>query len=140
MDDDRAMPFIVFVDIEEIEPFRQRHIQLNGSALPGSSQGIFDMDVDFGSVEGAVSFVDLIILVIGDECGFQTGCGKLPLFIGADGFFRACGKLEMKTETECTVKSFHQVEHPQDLLMNLIRGHKHVGVVLMKRPNPEQTG
>ena len=36
------------------------HVELDGAALPGSVEGIADMEVDFWTVESSIAFVDLI--------------------------------------------------------------------------------
>jgi len=57
MDHNRTMLFIVLVDVEEVEIFWLRHVQLDRAALPGPVQGIVDVKVDLGAVKGAVAFI-----------------------------------------------------------------------------------
>ena len=45
----------------QFKPLRQLEVQLNGSALPGTANSVYQMEVDLGAVEGAVSFVDHIV-------------------------------------------------------------------------------
>ena len=46
-------------DVSEVEAFGELEVELNGGALDGSSEGVFDGDVDFGPVKGAVARVQL---------------------------------------------------------------------------------
>ena len=41
-----------------LKPLGQLEVQLDGAALPGSADGILQMEVDLRAVEGAVSLVD----------------------------------------------------------------------------------
>jgi hypothetical protein len=55
---DRAMFLAIFADVGHVEAFRHEHIQLDGTALPGTADGVFDVEVQFRAVECAVAFVD----------------------------------------------------------------------------------
>ena len=57
-------PFIVRSDIGKIKSFRQRHVQLNGPALPSPAQGIPNVHIDFGAIKGAVALVGFIALAV----------------------------------------------------------------------------
>ena len=57
---DRAMLLAVFADISHIEAFRHEHIELDCTALPGTADGILDVEIELRTVEGAVAFVNLI--------------------------------------------------------------------------------
>ena len=52
----------------QVKFFRQGHIELDGAALPGSVEGIADMEVDFRSIKGAVAFIDPVV-------AFRSGRG-----------------------------------------------------------------
>ena len=45
MNHDRAVRLIIWADIIQIELLRHLEIQLNGTALPGTAQAIFQMEV-----------------------------------------------------------------------------------------------
>ena len=60
VDHDGAVFVSVSPDVFQIKAQRKLEIQLDGSALPGSSQGVFQVEVNLRSVESAVSFVDHI--------------------------------------------------------------------------------
>ena len=58
MDHNGAMLFPIGAHIGDIEAFRHLEIQLDGAALPGTADGVLQVEVDLGAVEGAVSLVD----------------------------------------------------------------------------------
>ena len=64
---DRPVPFIVLADKGQVEALRQGHIQLDGAALPGPAQGVFDMQIDFRAVKSAVAFIERILLTVSLE-------------------------------------------------------------------------
>ena len=48
----RPVALAVRADVSQIEALRQGKITLDGGALPAAIQGILQLDVDFGPVEG----------------------------------------------------------------------------------------
>ena len=46
----------IFPIVVQIKSFGQLSVELNGAALPGSSQTIFDMKIDLWSVESTFPF------------------------------------------------------------------------------------
>ena len=83
VDHDGAMLLAVGSDILKLESLGQLHIQLNGAALPRSSQAVLKMEVKLRAVERAVALVDNIALAhLGD--GFLEGVlRKLPVLLVA---------------------------------------------------------
>jgi hypothetical protein len=81
---------------------------LNGAALPGPPQGVLDVQIDFGPVKGAITLVDAVFLAVGIQRRAEAVGGLFPLLVGADGFFRPGGQLQMKTKTEFTVYPLFQ--------------------------------
>ena len=61
VDHDRTMFLSVCSCVLQVKPLRHLHIQLDRSALPGSSDGVFQMEVDLRAVESAVTFIDHIV-------------------------------------------------------------------------------
>src|SRR6266849_7329557 len=61
MDHHWPMRLIVFADKLEIEELRQIEIPLNCTQLPQATDGVFDLEVDFWSVESSLAFDALII-------------------------------------------------------------------------------
>ena len=60
VDHDRTMLVAVRTYISDIKPLRHLHIQLDRTALPRSADGVFQVEVQFRTVECAVAFVDHI--------------------------------------------------------------------------------
>ena len=42
---DRAMFLAIFADIGHIEAFRHEHVELDSTALPGTADGVFQVEV-----------------------------------------------------------------------------------------------
>ena len=53
-----AMLLPVRTGVLQLEALGQLAVQLDGAALPGPAQAVFDMEVQLGSVESAVPFID----------------------------------------------------------------------------------
>ncbi len=60
MQHNRSFVHTVVIHIFELEFFWKRHVELNCSTLPGSSERIENVYVDLRSVEGAIAFIDLV--------------------------------------------------------------------------------
>src|SRR2546425_797034 len=71
MDDYRAMLDVISSDVFQIEVFRLRVIQLDRRALPVSSDGIRDVEINFRSVESAVLLIDGVLHLRAFEPFFQ---------------------------------------------------------------------
>ncbi len=84
VDHDGPMLFIVRAFVCQVKTFRQRHVQLNCAALPGSAQSVLDVDVYLGTVKGTIPFIDHKFLAIGLYGIAQSVGGGFPLFIRAD--------------------------------------------------------
>ena len=57
MDHDRTMFLSVCSDVLQFKSLRKLEVKLDRTALPGSSDGVFQMEVDLRSVECAVSLI-----------------------------------------------------------------------------------
>ena len=57
MDHDRTMLLAVCTDVFAVKSQRQLEVKLDRTALPGSSDGVFQMEVDLRSIECSVSFI-----------------------------------------------------------------------------------
>ena len=61
MDHDRTMLLAICADVLQLKTLRKLEVKLNSTALPGSSDGIDQMEVDLRSVERAVALVYNVI-------------------------------------------------------------------------------
>ena len=57
---DGTVLLAVSADVVQIEALRQRKVALDRGALPLSFEGVFELEVDLGPVEGAVALVDVV--------------------------------------------------------------------------------
>jgi hypothetical protein len=57
----RLLRLIVIIRraVLEVKPLGKLEVELDGSALEGPAEGVANGDVDFGTVEGAVAWVEL---------------------------------------------------------------------------------
>ena len=78
VDHDGAVLLAVCAGVFQLEPLGHLHIQLDGAALPGASQGVGQMEVQLGAVEGAVALVDDKVLAHVADGLFQRFRGEIP--------------------------------------------------------------
>ena len=62
VDHDGAVLLAVLAGVLQLKALRQLAVQLDGAALPGAAQGVGQMEVQLGAVEGAVALVDHEVL------------------------------------------------------------------------------
>ena len=128
----------VLAGVLQLEALGELAVQLDGAALPGAAQGVGQVEVQLGSVEGAVTLVDDKLLAHGGDGGFQDVLIALPLLHGADVVLGHGGQLDGVAQAEDGV---HLVKEPDGLLnhvLHLLPGHEDVGVVLVEAAHPEQ--
>ena len=132
----RAMAFAIVAHVSEIKALRQGKIALNGSALPTALQGVFELDVDFGPVEGALALADAVGYAPGLEGPDQGVGGQIPLGVGADGFLRAGGQFHFILEPEDRHDLGHEIKDPQDFAFHLLGHAQDMGIILGKLAHP----
>src|SRR5262249_18486299 len=114
------------------------HVELDSAALPGAIDGVAYMEVDFGTVERAVAFVDLVRKLGGVQSAFQAHSCDFPLLVGADGvFFRPGGQLKAILKAESGIDLVGKLKDGKDLALDIFRFHEDMGVVLVEAANPE---
>ena len=139
VDHDRTMFLAVSSCVFQFESLRQLEVKLNGTALPGSSDGVFQMEVDLRSVECAVAFVDYVVKSKVIECSAESfGC-YLPVLIASHAVFRTGGQLYVIFESEQFVNLVNQVCNALDFIFNLLRCHEDMGIVLVEAAYTHQT-
>ena len=116
--------------VDDVEALGQVEVHLHGRALPPAADGIFDLDVDFRPVKGAVAFVNFV----GDAAPLdglaQEALGLLPHVVGADGLLRARRYLGRILEAELAHDVVGQIEDGAHLVDHLVFTTKHMRVVL----------
>jgi hypothetical protein len=60
VNDHRPVRRVVLAGVAEIETLRRVVVELDGAQLPRAADGIGDIEVDLGTVEGAVPFLELV--------------------------------------------------------------------------------
>ena len=122
----------------QLEALRQLHIQLDGAALPGAAQGVLEMEVQLGAVEGAVPLVDDVALAhLGDGL-FQSLLGEFPILLVPHVILRHGGQLYLVGQAEEGVDLVKETGHVLYLVLHLVPGHEDVGIVLGEAADAEQ--
>ena len=96
------------------------------------------MEIDFGSVERAVAFVDHVRKFQLVERGFERARRRFPILVAAHGIFGTRGKLDVILKTE---QRIHFVDDPHDaldLFRDLFGRHEDMRVVLRKASHAHQ--
>ena len=132
------MLFPVRPHILRLKTHGQLEIKLNRTTLPGSSQGILQMEIDLGSVESAVPLIHHIFHPDFLQSLAQPLCCKLPVLVAADAVFRTCGKLYVIDKAEFTVYLINQPHNALDFIRNLLLRHKNMGIILRKAADTHQ--
>ena len=138
MDHDRAVLLAVRSHVFRLKALRKLEVELNGSALPGSSQGIRQMEVDLGSVERAVAFIDHIILSGLIQRLTQGLRRQFPILIASHAVFGSGGQLHMIREAETAVDLVDQAHYALDLVLDLLPGHENMRIVLGEAAHAHQ--
>ncbi len=100
VDHDGAVLLAVLAHVLQLEALRQLAVQLDGAALPGAAQGVGQMEVQLGAVEGAVALVDDEVLAHLGDGVFQDVLVVLPLLHGADVILGHGGQLDLVAQAE----------------------------------------
>src|SRR5580692_2495766 len=133
----------VFGDVFEAEARGQVEIELNGGELPRAPDGVDELDVDLGAVEGGFAgngFIWNVELLHGFG---KRGRGTLPVFGLASVIFRMSGIPIGKLHFEFVeAEIFHYGEGEVDTGFHFafdLRGStENVGVVLRETADAEQ--
>ena len=138
VDHDRSVLLAVRARILQVEPERKLEVKLDGSALPGTSDGVFQMEVDLRSVERAVAFIYHIRESDVVERGSQRVCRHFPVLVASHAVLRTGGKLYMIFESEEAVYLVDQFYNAFDLILDLLRRHEDMCVVLCEAAHAHQ--
>ena len=139
MDHDGAVLLAVLSGVLQFKPLRQLAVQLDGAALPGAAQGIGQMEVQLGAIEGAVAGVDGVFLAdAGDGVG-KRGGGDVPILDGADVILRHGGQLYLIGQTEERIDLVKELRDADDLVLDLLGSEEDMRVVLSEAADAEHT-
>ena len=140
MDHHRPGPGPVGRRVGEAEPLGEVEVELDGGELPGPPDGIADVHVDLGAVEGAAADVDAVVEAGGVQGGPQPGGGLVPQGLGPHPLVvGAGGQLGLEVlEAEGPQHAEHEVEQRRQLRGHLLGGAEDVAVVLGEAPAAQQ--
>ena len=138
MQHDGTMLFAVLTDIGEIELLGQTHIELDRAALPRTSDGVTQVEVDLRAVKRAVSLVDDIVQATIVQCLLQAICRHLPHLIRTHRVLGARRELCLVRQSERAVDLVEEVNRVLDLTLDLIGGHKEMRIILREVADTEK--
>ena len=139
VDHDRTVFLTICSCVFQFESLRQLEVKLDGTALPRSSDGVFQMEVDLRAIECAVAFVDYIVKAKIIECAAETfGC-YLPVLIASHAVFRTGGQLYVIFESEQLIYLIDQSYNTFDLVTDLFRHHEDMCIILCETAYTHQT-
>ncbi len=78
MDDHRPVLVVVVPDVDQPEALGSGVVELDRSELPGPADRVGDVEVDLGTVERAVTRLELVGLPGRLERGLERGFGAIP--------------------------------------------------------------
>ena len=83
-----AVLFAVGTRVFKIKSLGKLEVKLNSTALPGSAEGILNMEVKLRTIESAVSRIQFIFLADGSNCIRKRIFCLFPIFARSDVVFR----------------------------------------------------
>ncbi len=83
----RTVLGVVGTGIFELEAFGQIVVYLNGAELPTAADGVFDHEVEFGSIESCLAKFCAGIDTLFSTSFDDSLLGFVPVFVAADIFF-----------------------------------------------------
>ena len=138
MDHRRPVLGVVGAGVRELELLGHVVVELDGAQLPRAADRVGHVEVDLRAVERAVALVQLVLEPAALERALERVLGLVPHLLRAHALLGARGQLEPRLEAELVVDEEAEVEAAQHLLLDLLLGAEHVGVVLGDVAHPQQ--
>ncbi len=140
MDHHRLVGLAVLGDVLEAEAGGVVEVHLDGRALPGAVERVLDLDVDLGAVEDALARVHLERKGAALQRLAEGARRHLPLLVRPARLLGLGGEVDVVAlEAEGAQDVGHEIQHPQDLVLELVGAAEDVGVVLGEAPHPHET-
>jgi hypothetical protein len=119
----------------EIKSNRQLEVKLHGTTLMRPLQGIKDLDIDLGPIEGTISWVLFPGLSKFIE-GFseRTFC-LVPKSVVSEFVLGPCRELKLEFEAEDAINMVKEVEDAKDFGHDLVGCTKDVSIILLEPAN-----
>src|SRR5216683_3035017 len=140
---ERLMPGAIVGDVLQAEASGQIEIELHGGELPGAADGVNELDVDLGAVEGrfALHFLERNVHAL--QAVGERGGGAVPVFGLAGVILRMRGVPVGELDFEFVeAKIFHdgvgEIDAGLDFRFDLRRHAENVRVVLRESADAEQ--
>ena len=129
---DRPLLGAVFGHILGIEALRQDEVQLQGAALPGPADGVAQVELQLGTIEGTFARQGLDLHVDRLAGGpVQLGLGDVPDFVGPGADLGPQGQLHaVQVQAEVGIDRVQQLHELCRLRLDLVLAAEDVGVVL----------
>src|SRR6185295_2971947 len=130
----RTMRLVVFRGVLKFKSLRQIKVILHRAELPKTTNSIFDLEIDFGTVESGLAFDTLILNLTGLKSCRQNGfsCNPIVLIpkplLGGVASLHGQFKLEL-LETERLQDLVSEIHAIVDFFANLLGRAKQVSVV-----------
>ena len=127
--------------VGQVEANRKLEIELDGGRLVGATHRVQHLDIDLGTVEGAVTGVHLPVALADEvvQTLRQRRLRLLPQRQVAHGLLGARGQLQLEGHAEDAVHVTHEVQHARHLLLDLVRTAEDVRVVLLEAAHTRQS-
>ena len=139
VDHNRTMFLSVCSCVFQFESLRQLEVKLDSTALPRSSDGVFQMEVDLRSVERSISFIYYIWKSQIVQCATKCFSSHIPIFITSHAVLRSCRKLHMVFKSKQAVNFIDQFYNAFDLITYLLWCHEDMCIILCKASYTHQS-
>src|SRR5438552_169877 len=123
---------VVLARIVQIESLGIHVVELNRPELPGPTNRIQDVEVDLGTIKGAVTRLELVGHPRRIDRVAERRLGFIPHLVRADPDRGTCREVELGLETECPIVVENELDEERDLVPDLIRAQEDMTVVLLE--------
>lgn len=121
-----------------VELLRHEHIQLDRATLPGTANGITQMEINLRAIECAIAFIDDILQATMLQGITQCIRRLFPDLVRAHGIIRTRGKLCRIGKTERAVYFIEEVDRMLDLFFDLRWRQEQMCIILREIADTEQ--
>mmetsp|Transcript_3792 Transcript_3792/g.4275 ORF Transcript_3792/g.4275 Transcript_3792/m.4275 type:complete len:638 (+) Transcript_3792:646-2559(+) len=122
----------------EVEADWQLEVELHSSTLEFAAEGVKDRDVNLGTIEGAISWVELPLLAGLVEGILQGSLSLIPDLQLSQVPLRSRGEGHLVLQSKYSVDLIHKLQEPQHLTLYLLCTAEDVSVVLLEAANTSE--
>ena len=122
----------------QIEADWQLEVTLDRAALVLALEAVVYLDVDLGTVEGAVSLIDRPGVAKLVESRFESTLCLVPKIVATEALLWTRRKLSLERKTKDSVNMVQEVEAAKDLILKLFQRAEQVSVVLTETSDTRQ--